>query len=77
MMRTPHLEGKWMLTGYQLGKGRVFGIVTIEAGAEPDEFVTKVDLEYAGTGATLSHSGRGIVYTGYSWRGRSKGGTTS
>jgi quinohemoprotein amine dehydrogenase len=71
VMRPPKLEGKWMLTGYQQGKGRIFGTMTIEAGPSPEDFVTKVDIEYASTGATLSRSGKGIVYTGYSWRGRS------
>lgn len=73
VMRTPKLEGKWMLTGYQQGKGRVFGTVTIEAGSAPDEFVTKTEVEYATSGITLSRTGKGIVYTGYSWRGRSTG----
>jgi quinohemoprotein amine dehydrogenase len=75
-MRTPKLEGKWLLTGYQVGKGRVFGTVTVEAGASPDEFITKTEIEYATTGATLSRTGKGIVYTGYSWRGRSSGPKT-
>src|SRR5207244_2351087 len=74
VMQTPKLQGKWMLTGYQQGKGRVFGTVTIEAGASPDEFITKTDIEYAATGATLSRTGKSVVYTGYSWRGRSMGG---
>jgi quinohemoprotein amine dehydrogenase len=71
MMRTPKLDGKWMLIGYQQGKGRIFGTMTIEAGPTPDDFVTKVDIEYASTGTTVSRTGKGIVYTGYSWRGRS------
>ena len=71
VMRSPKLEGKWMLTGYQQGKGRIFGTVTIEAGPSPDDFVTKVDIEYASTGVTVSRTGKGIIYTGYSWRGRS------
>jgi len=33
VMRTPKMEGKWMLTGYQQGRGRVFGTVSITAGA--------------------------------------------
>ncbi len=73
LMRTPKLEGKWLLTGYQQGKGRVFGTVTIEPGSSAEEFVTKTKLEYALSGIELSHSGKGIVYTGYSWRGRSTG----
>ncbi len=75
VMRTPKLEGKWLLTGYQQGKGRVFGTVTIEAGSSPDEFVTKTDIEYATSGTALSRTGKSIVYTGYSWRGRTSGGT--
>jgi quinohemoprotein amine dehydrogenase len=73
VMHAPKLEGKWMLTGYQQGKGRVFGTVTIEAGSTPDEFTTKTELEYAGSGSTLTRTGKSIVYTGYSWRGRSTG----
>jgi quinohemoprotein amine dehydrogenase len=71
IMRTPKLEGKWLLTGYQQGKGRVFGIVTLQQGSSPDEFVTKTEIEYAQTGIKLSMTGKGIVYTGYSWRGKS------
>jgi quinohemoprotein amine dehydrogenase len=71
VMRPPKLEGKWMLTGYQQGKGRIFGTMTIEPGPSPEDFITKIEIEYAATGATLSRTGKGIVYTGYSWRGRS------
>ena len=51
----------------------MFGTVTIEAGATPDEFITKTEIEYATTGNTLTRTGKGLVYTGYSWRGRSTG----
>jgi quinohemoprotein amine dehydrogenase len=71
VMRTPKMEGKWLITGYQQGKGRLYGTMTIEAGPSPEDFTTRVELEYASTGATLSRTGKGIVYTGYSWRGRS------
>ena len=74
VVQNPKLEGKWMLTGYQQGKGRVFGTVTIEAGPASDQFVTKTEIEYALSGIKLSRTGKGIVYTGYSWRGRSTGG---
>jgi len=73
VMRAPKLEGKWLLTGYQQGKGRVFGTVTVEPGASADEFITKTEIEYASTGATLARTGKAVVYTGYSWRGRSTG----
>jgi quinohemoprotein amine dehydrogenase len=45
--------------------------VTIEGGASPEEFVTKTEIEYPSSGIKLSRTGKGIVYTGYSWRGRS------
>jgi quinohemoprotein amine dehydrogenase len=76
-MKTPKLDGKWMLIGYQQGKGRVFGTVTIEQGASPDDFVTKTELEYATSGVKFSKTGKGVVYTGYSWRGRSTGSTSA
>src|SRR5881296_1969654 len=71
VMRPPKLEGRWMITGYQQGKGRLYGTMTIEPGPPPEDFVTKVDIEYASTGTTVSRTGKGILYTGYSWRGRS------
>lgn len=77
VMKTPKLDGKWMLTGYQIGKGRVFGTLTIETGAAPDEVTTKLDLEFAATGRTFSRTGKAIVYTGYSWRGRSTAPATN
>jgi quinohemoprotein amine dehydrogenase len=69
-MRNPNLAGKWAVSGYQVGKGKVYGILTVKAGAAADEFETSIDLSYANTGAGLHRSGKGIVYTGYSWRGR-------
>ena len=72
-LSTPKMQGTWLLTGYQQGKGRVFGKLTVEAGSAPDEFVTKTDIEYASTGITVSRTGKGVIYTGYSWRGRSNG----
>jgi quinohemoprotein amine dehydrogenase len=71
VMQTPKLQGKWMLTGYSNGRGRVYGTLTIEPGSSPDEFVTKTEVEYAASGIKLSRTGKAVVYTGYSWRGRS------
>ena len=72
-MREPKLAGKWLLTGYQQGRGRVFGTVTVQAGSSPDDFTTTTELEYATSGVTLTRTGKSVVYTGYSWRGRSTG----
>ncbi len=71
-MRSPKLDGRWALSGYQLGKGAVYGEVRITAqpGA-PDSFLTETHLVYAKTGATETRRSKGIVYTGFQWRGRS------
>ena len=69
-MHQPKLAGTWAVSAYQVGKGKIYGLMTISATSAADEFQTKVELHYANTGATLTRAGKGIVYTGYSWRGR-------
>ncbi len=70
-MRSPRLEGTWILSGYEPGEGAVFGTVTVAANpASPDEFTTQATVKYAKSGKTVTRAGRGIVYTGYQWRGR-------
>jgi quinohemoprotein amine dehydrogenase len=71
VMRAPKLADTWLINGYQTGKGRLYGKMTLEATAAPDEFTTKIELHYA-SGQIETRTGKGIVYTGYSWRGRSK-----
>ncbi len=72
VMHTPKLAGTWLLDGYQKGRGHIYGQVVIEAGSSADDFATKMTLHYAVGGQQFTRTGRGIVYTGYSWRGRSK-----
>jgi quinohemoprotein amine dehydrogenase len=72
IMHTPDLSGTWLVNGFQKGKGRVYGQLTIEPAPIADEFLTKIELHYANTGRVVKRTGKGIVYTGYSWRGRSK-----
>ncbi|MEQ1949383.1 MAG: quinohemoprotein amine dehydrogenase subunit alpha [Bryobacteraceae bacterium] len=69
-MKTPKLVGTWLLTGEELSKGKVFGKMTITQGGAEDQFTTAVEMTYATTGNTVKTTGRSIVYTGYSWRGR-------
>lgn len=70
-MRSPRIDGTWLLSGYEPGQGPVFGSVTITASpASPDEFTTSATYAYARTGRTVTRSGRAVVYTGYQWRGR-------
>src|SRR5262245_54016567 len=70
-LRAPKLAGRWLLTGNQIGRGRVYGEVVIEPGAAEDEFTTKTKLTYVKDGVVSTRNGRSLVYTGYGWRGRS------
>ena len=69
-MAPPKLAGTWSVNGYQAGKGKAYGTLTIAATAVPDEFTTKLSLYFPATDVTLTRTGKGLVYTGYSWRGR-------
>lgn len=71
-MRTPKLAGRWAIAGNQIGRGRVFGQITIaDRAGVVDGFTTESKFTYSRTGETVSHKTRAIVYTGYQWRGRS------
>jgi quinohemoprotein amine dehydrogenase len=69
--RPVRLAGRWALSGYEPGRGPVFGEVTIAArpGAD-DEFTTEARYTYARGGAVVHRQGQAIVYTGFQWRGR-------
>jgi len=73
-MRAPKLAGRWIVTAHVPGKGRFFGDMEIEAvkGID-DEFNTRVKLTSVKDGSTISRTGHSLVYSGYAWRGRSKG----
>jgi quinohemoprotein amine dehydrogenase len=71
-MRPARLDGTWTLSGWELGKGAIYGRVTIAADpSTPDEFTTTMTYRVARTGETVERTGRAIVYTGFQWRGRS------
>ena len=71
-MRPARLDGTWTLSGWELGKGAIYGTVTIAVDpATPDEFTTSATYRVARTGETVTRTGRAIVYTGFQWRGRS------
>ena len=74
-MRAPRITGRWLLTAHIPGRGKYYGEVTIAQGAAPDEFTTTAKLQSVNGGPALSRTGTGLVYTGYSWRGRSHGAT--
>jgi quinohemoprotein amine dehydrogenase len=70
--RQAKLAGRWLLSAYQPGKGDFTGEVSIEPGANPNEWVTRVRMTNTATGETYTREGRSILYTGYSWRGSSR-----
>jgi len=72
-MRAPKLAGRWLVSAHIDGKGQYYGEMEVEPGAADDEFITRIKLQSVKDGSTISRSGQGLVYAGYSWRGRSKG----
>jgi quinohemoprotein amine dehydrogenase len=76
-MRTPKLDGRWLITAHIPGRGKYYGEITMERGSADDEFVTRVKLQSVNDGSTITRSGQGLVYAGYSWRGRSKGASAA
>lgn len=71
-MRPARLDGTWALSGWELGKGAIYGQVTVTPdAAAPEEFTTSMTYRVARTGETITRTGRAIVYTGFQWRGRS------
>jgi quinohemoprotein amine dehydrogenase len=72
-MRTPQLDGKWLVSASVPGKGRFVGEMTVEPGPAKDEFKTSVLLTSLKDGSILKRTGTSLVYGGYAWRGRSHG----
>ena len=73
-MRAPRIAGTWALTGYEVGRGPVYGTVTVSAmGTAGDEFRTEARYTYPREGSSVTRSGQAMVYTGYQWRGRTQG----
>src|SRR4029079_1765157 len=70
-MRAPRLDGRWALSGYELGKGPVYGQVTVTSQGQSGDLTTETTFTYARSGQTVTRRGRAIVYTGFQWRGKS------
>ena len=76
--RPPRLAGTWALSGYEPGKGPIYGMVTISADPDDDAaFTTMASYMYAESGDAVEGAGQALVYTGYQWRGRSNPGADS
>lgn len=71
-MRSPKLVGKWLVSTTLPGHGKYIGEMIVDPGGADDEFTTRIKLQSVKDGSTLTRTGQGIVYAGYSWRGRSK-----
>jgi quinohemoprotein amine dehydrogenase len=71
-MRAPKLAGRWIVSAYIPGRGKYYGEMVVEPGAADDEFSTRVKLTSPKDGSTITRSGKGLVFAGYSWRGRSE-----
>jgi len=65
------VAGTWDVVGHEPSRGDVSGSVTITR-TDADAYETAWDLHYEG-GAKVTRKGKGLLYSGYSWRGRSTG----
>ncbi len=75
-VRPARLEGTWALSGWEPGKGALFGRVTLKPVASTtDEFESQITYTYARSGRVVSRTGRVTLYTGFQWRGRSTEGS--
>lgn len=74
-MRSPKLAGRWLVSANLPGHGRYYGEMVIDPAGAEDEFTTRIKLKSAKDGSMLTRSGGGIMYAGYSWRGRSTAAT--
>ena len=72
--RELRLAGRWLVSAWLPGKGRFVGEMTITAAG--GGFMTQTALTSVKTGEKVSRSGKGVVFTGYAWRGRSTAGRT-
>jgi quinohemoprotein amine dehydrogenase len=70
-MRAPRIEGRWAISGYEAGKGPVYGQMAVTPQGDSGDFTTETTLTYAHSGQTVTRRGRAIVYTGFQWRGKS------
>ena len=61
------------MTASVRGRGEYYGEMQVDSSGD-DEFTTSVHLTSVNDGSSIVRSGRSVVYGGYAWRGRSKGG---
>jgi quinohemoprotein amine dehydrogenase len=64
------LAGTWTVTGHETGRGELVGTAEVRR-VDADEYEVTWRLSFA-DGSRVERSGRGLLYAGYSWRGRSQ-----
>lgn len=62
------LAGTWSVVGREPGRGEITGTFTVTRTGE-DQYESSWDL-VAESGETIKRKGKGLLYAGYSWRGR-------
>ncbi len=69
------LAGTWTVSGHETGRGDLFGTASLKR-VDADEYEITWNLR-ATDGSTIARTGKGLLYAGYSWRGRSQEGGDS
>jgi quinohemoprotein amine dehydrogenase len=64
------LAGTWTVSGHETGRGNLIGTAEIVR-TDADEYDVVWNLAFT-DGSTQLRSGKGLLYAGYSWRGRSQ-----
>lgn len=64
------LAGMWTVIGHEVGRGEIRGTLEVKR-TDRDAYTTVWSLEYS-DGTRVRREGRGVMYAGYSWRGRSR-----
>lgn len=66
------LEGTWTVSGHEIGRGDLIGTADVVR-TDADEFDVTWKLAFS-DGSAETRTGKGVLYAGYSWRGRSQTG---
>jgi len=73
-VQSAKLGGKWLVNAMLPGKGLYAGEMIVTPAGGDDDYTTAITLKSLKDGTTLTRKGKGLVYTGYSWRGTSSSG---
>ena len=67
------VAGRWLVTAALPGRGKYWGELDVERNPAGD-FVTRATLTSLADGTVMTRTGRGVIYSGSAWRGRSADG---